>query len=457
MNIENNIFREYDIRGIASIDLTDEAVFKIGQAYGTIAQNKKIIKVAIGQDVRLSSPYIANNLIKGIISTGLDVIDLGICPTPLLYFALYQLEIGGGIMVTGSHNPPEYNGLKLCLGKDTIYGKEIQNIRKVIEEESFRQGNGKVSNFNITTEYINYLLHKFQDLKNDNYKIKVVIDCGNGTGGLVAPEILKSLNCEVIELYSKPDGNFPNHHPDPTVPEYLQDLIKTTMKEKADAGIAYDGDTDRIGVVDELGNIIWGDKLMIIFSREILKNNPKAKFIGEVKCSDLMYQDIQNHGGTPIMWKTGHSLIKAKMKEEQALLAGEMSGHMFFADRYFGFDDAIYTTCRLIETLKHNKRKLSDLLADLHSTFSTPEIRVDCPDHLKFKIVEEIKNKFKDKYEIIDIDGVRIKFSDGWGLIRASNTQPVLVLRFEATSNNHLNKIRNLIEDRLFKIIKIYC
>lgn len=453
MNIDKNIFREYDIRGIAGVDLTKEAIHKIGQSFASIAQDKEITKVAIAQDVRLSSPYLTESLIKGITSTGLDVLDLGICPTPLLYFALYQLKVGGGIMVTGSHNPPEYNGLKLCLGKETIYGKEIQNIRKTIEEGRFRQGSGKVDKFDIITKYISYLIHNFQNLKDGNRKIKVVIDCGNGTGGLVVPEILKNLNCEVVELYSKPDGNFPHHHPDPTIPEYLQDLIKTTIKEKADVGIAYDGDADRIGVIDEIGNIIWGDKLMIIFSREILKDNPKAKFISEVKCSDLMYQDIQDHGGVPIMWKTGHSLIKAKMKEEGAVLAGEMSGHMFFADRYFGFDDAIYTSCRLIEVLKHNKKRLSELLADLPPAFNTPEIRVDCPDQLKFSIVEEIKKKFKDKYKIIDIDGVRIKFSDGWGLIRASNTQSILVLRFEATSQNRLNEIRNLIESSLSEFL----
>lgn len=452
MNIDKNIFREYDIRGIAGKDLTKEAIYKIGQSFASIAQDKEITKVAIAQDIRLSSPYLTESLIKGITSTGLDVLDLGICPTPLLYFALYQLKVGGGIMITGSHNPPEYNGLKLCLGKETIYGEEIQNIRKTIQGGKFRQGNGKVDKFDIITKYIQYLIYSFQNLKNDN-SIKVVIDCGNGTGGLVVPEILKNLNCEVIKLYSNPDGNFPNHHPDPTIPEYLQDLIKTTIKEKADVGIAYDGDADRIGVVDELGNIIWGDKLMIIFSREILKNNPKAKFISEVKCSDLVYQDIQDHGGLPIMWKTGHSLIKAKMKEEGAVLAAEMSGHMFFADRYFGFDDAIYATCRLIEVLKHNKKKLSELLADLPPTFNTPEIRVDCPDQLKFKVVEEIKKKFKDEYNIIDIDGVRIKFPDGWGLVRASNTQPVLVLRFEATSQNRLNEIRNLIESSLSEFL----
>jgi len=355
MKIEKNIFREYDIRGVAGVDLTEEITFKIGQAYGSIAQEEKITKIAIGQDTRLSSPLLAESLIKGITSTGLDVLDLGICPTPSLYFALHQLEVGGGVMVTGSHNPPEYNGLKLCLGKEALYGEKIQEILRVTEEGNFKQGKGEVVKIDIISRYTQYLIDCFKDLSNDR-RIKIVIDCGNGTAGLVVPKILKNLNCHLIELYTEPDGSFPHHHPDPTVPEYLQDLIQVTLKEKADLGIAYDGDADRIGVIDEEGNIIWGDKLMMIFSREILKFIPGAKFIGEVKCSDLLYQDIQGHGGIPIMWKTGHSLIKAKMKEEKAVLAGEMSGHIFFADRYFGFDDAIYTTCRLTEVLKKIRR-----------------------------------------------------------------------------------------------------
>jgi len=455
MKIEKNIFREYDIRGVAGVDLTEEITFKIGQAYGSIAQEEKITKIAIGQDTRLSSPLLAESLIKGITSTGLDVLDLGICPTPSLYFALHQLEVGGGVMVTGSHNPPEYNGLKLCLGKEALYGEKIQEILRVTEEGNFKQGKGEVVKIDIISRYTQYLIDCFKDLSNDR-RIKIVIDCGNGTAGLVVPKILKNLNCHLIELYTEPDGSFPHHHPDPTVPEYLQDLIQVTLKEKADLGIAYDGDADRIGVIDEEGNIIWGDKLMMIFSREILKFIPGAKFIGEVKCSDLLYQDIQGHGGIPIMWKTGHSLIKAKMKEEKAVLAGEMSGHIFFADRYFGFDDAIYTTCRLIEVLKKNKKKLSKFLADLPTTFNTPEIRVNCPDYLKFKIVKEIKEHFKRNYEVIEIDGARIKFPGGFGLIRASNTQPVLVLRFEAALEKDLEEMRKTVEDHLSYLIKTY-
>jgi phosphomannomutase/phosphoglucomutase len=454
--INPDIFRQYDIRGIWAQDLTHEVVELIGRGYSTYllrSVNRDRAKISVGWDARLHSPAIRDSLIKGLTESGIDVIDLGMCPTPLQYYSMYSLPVDGGIMITGSHNPPEFNGFKLSVGKGTIFGNAIQDIRKIIDENDFRIGEGSLEEYPIRNDYINYVKDKFDNLSG----IKVVVDAGNGTGGLVAPEIMNALGAEVIELYCSPDGNFPNHHPDPTLQESLADLVAKVKEEGAHAGIGYDGDADRIGVVDEEGNVIWGDRLMIIFSRDILRNNPGAKIIGEVKCSQTMYDDISAHGGTPVMWKTGHSLIKEKMKKEQALLAGEMSGHLFFKDRYFGFDDAIYASLRLMEIIKKSGKPYSTkaLLKDVPDVVATPEIRFDCPDEIKFKIVEKAQGAFNE-YESITIDGIRIKFEDGWALIRASNTQPVLVLRFEAPNDSRLNEIKCFVEDRLNKIIEEY-
>ncbi len=461
--INKGIFREYDIRGIADKDLTDEVVTLIGKGYGTLLSRQQTTgnrqKVAVGRDVRLSSKKLRDALINGLTSVGIDVMDVGECPTPLLYFAAYTRDVDGGIMITGSHNPPEYNGFKILIGKDTIHGGGIQDLRRLIDAGSFASGPiGIVENFDVIPAYIKDVKERFNAAGKN---IKAVVDAGNGTGGLVAPELLKAIGVDVIPLFCEVDGNFPNHHPDPTVPENLKTLIDRVTSENADLGIAYDGDSDRIGVVNEKGAIIWGDQLMILFARDILKNqgsgvrgqgSEKPVFVGEVKCSQVMYDDIEKHGGRAIMWKAGHSLIKDKMKKEKAVMAGEMSGHIFFADRYYGFDDAVYATCRVIEILKKEGKPLSELLADLPETFNTPEIRVDCPDDKKFDIVERAKERLARDYPIIDVDGVRVKFKEGWGLIRASNTQPVLVTRFEATSEERLWEYRRIVENILKEI-----
>jgi len=351
-------------------------------------------------------------------------------------------------MVTASHNPPEYNGFKLCMNSDSIHGKDIQKILAIINDGSFSQGEGSLTTADIVTPYRAFVENNITLAR----PLKVGVDAGNGTAGVVAVPIMKKLNCEVHDLYCDMDGRFPNHEADPTVLENMQDLITLVKDKGLDVGIGYDGDGDRIGVVDEKGKIVFGDKLMIIFSREILSRKPGATFISEVKCSKTMYDDIEKHGGRAIMWKTGHSLIKQKMKEEKAELAGEMSGHMFFGDRYFGFDDAVYASCRLLEILSNTGKKISELLSDVPETYTTPEIRVECPDDIKFTVVQKVTEYFRERYNVIDIDGVRVLFDDGWGLVRASNTQPALVLRFEAQSEERLKEIRNLVETILAKI-----
>ncbi len=456
MVVSPGIFRQYDIRGVWGDDLNGEVAELIGRGFASYLLkqiDRPYAKITVGRDARLHSPEIRDRLIRGLTGSGIDVIDLGVCPTPLQYYSLHRLEVDGGIMITGSHNPPEFNGFKLSVGKETIFGEQIQIVRHIIEAGDFALGRGKVEEYDIIKDYIDFLKGQFERLDG----LRVVIDAGNGTGGLVAPQLMRQLGAEVIELYCEPDGNFPNHHPDPTIVDSLRDLIKTVKDRKAHIGIGYDGDADRIGVIDEDGEIIWGDRLMIIFSRDILKENPGAKIIGEVKCSQTLYDDISAHGGTPIMWKTGHSLIKEKMKQENALLAGEMSGHMFFKHRYFGYDDAIYASMRLLEILKKNGEPFSikRLLEGVPKVYSTPEIRFDCPDDIKFKIVEKAQQAFNE-FDSITIDGIRIKFDDGWALIRASNTQPVLVMRFEANSEERLREIKELVESRLNKIISEY-
>jgi phosphomannomutase/phosphoglucomutase len=440
--MNENIFREYDIRGVVGTDFTDDVVESLGKGIGTYLFEHEVKEITLGRDCRISSEGLRNTLVRGLLSTGINVIDIGVSHTPLLYFSLFYLEKNGGVMITGSHNPPEFNGFKVCLGKTTIHGSEIQVIKELIKQSSFVKGSGKITSKDILQAYWDKIAEDISLSK----KIRVVIDAGNGTGGKAAVPLLKRLGCEVIELYCNMDGNFPNHHPDPTVPKNLKDLIETVKKEKADVGFAYDGDADRIGAVDEQGNIIWGDHLMIIYARDILKEAPGSTFISEVKASQNFYNDIESRGGKAIMWKTGHSLIKAKMKEEKAVLAGEVSGHVFFAHRYYGFDDAIYASCRLIEILSKTDGALSSLLEDVPKTFTTPEIRVDCPDEKKFEVIEKIRDIFRKNYEVIDIDGARVLMPGGWGLARASNTQPVLVLRFEANTPERLEEIKNEVE-----------
>jgi phosphomannomutase/phosphoglucomutase len=384
-------------------------------------------------------------LIEGLLSTGCHVTDIGLCPTPVYYYSIFHLNKEGGMMVTGSHNPPEFNGFKVSVGKSTIFGEEIQSLRRLIEKEEFSSGKGNFGREEIVRPYQDYIKKNIRLEK----PLKVVIDAGNGTAGGVAGPLLQDLGCELEELYCEVDGRFPNHFPDPTIPGNLKDLIDRVMKTRADVGIGYDGDADRIGVVDDQGTILWGDQLMILFSREILKVRKGATFVAEVKCSQNLFDDIERHGGKAIMWRTGHSLIKEKMRTEKAALGGEMSGHIFFADRYFGYDDAIYASCRLIELLSKTDRKLSQLPSDVPKTFITPEIRVDCPDEIKFRVVETVKEALKKDYPVIDVDGARVKFEDGWGLVRASNTQPVLVLRFEALTQDRLSEIRGLVEKKV--------
>jgi phosphomannomutase/phosphoglucomutase len=439
------IFREYDIRGIVDRDLTGETVLELGLGIGTYLREHGAERVSLGRDGRLSSEYIRDQLLDGMMKTGLKVVDVGCCPTPVLYFSIANLQMDGGVMITGSHNPPEFNGFKVCLGVDTIYGEQIQSIRDMIDRGAFAQGMGSVNAFSVIPIYQEFLLNNL-DIKRP---LRIAIDSGNGTAGLVAPEVFRKMQLGVHELYSEVDGNFPNHHPDPTIPDNLQDLIVKVKDRGLEMGIAYDGDADRIGVVDDLGNILWGDQLMILFARDILKKNLGAAIISEVKSSQVLYDQIAEFGGRPIMWKTGHSLIKKKMREEGALLAGEMSGHMFFADRYFGFDDAIYASGRLLEIVAESDVPLHMLLEDVPKMCSTPEIRIDCPDEAKFEVVKRAREVSLGEREKVTIDGVRWIFNDGWGLLRASNTQPVLVLRFEAVSESRLQEIQSTVESQL--------
>lgn len=445
MQINPQIFREYDIRGVVNKDLTLDIVRRLGQGFGTLMTPSGRRDLVVGRDGRLSSKAFAEALIEGLISTGCNVVDIGLCPTPVYYFSIFHLDKDGGMMVTGSHNPPEFNGFKVSIGKSTIFGQEIQNLRGLIGKGKFVKGKGDLSEMEIVQPYQDYIRKNIHAGK----RMRVVIDGGNGTAGVVAGPVLRDLGCEVEELYCEVDGRFPNHFPDPTIPGNLKDLIDRVKKTRADVGIGYDGDGDRIGVVDDQGNIIWGDQLMILFSREILKRKKGSAFVAEVKCSQNLFDDIEKHGGKATMWKTGHSLIKEKMKKEKAALGGEMSGHIFFADRYFGYDDAIYASCRLIELLSGTEEKLSQLLSDVPKTFITPEIRVDCPDEIKFKVVERVKEMLSKNNPIIDVDGVRVRFQDGWGLVRASNTQPALVLRFETLTEKRLREIRKLVEDKV--------
>jgi phosphomannomutase/phosphoglucomutase len=461
LKIPKSIFREYDVRGIAGRDLTADFAELLGMGYANFLRGRTPVKgrahltVGVGRDCRLTSDDYADGLIRGLRAAGLDVIRIGVCPTPLTYFSLFHYDLDGAIMITGSHNPADYNGFKICVGRDTIHGHQIQELRAVMEkirEEIIAKGSfkgpreGALSDAEIIPPYIEYVSKHARPLK----RKKIVLDAGNGTASTVAPELFKKLGADIVELYCKLDGRFPNHHPDPTVPANLADLVAAVKKEKADFGLAFDGDSDRIGLVDETGRIIFGDELMVLFSRDILKEKKGATIISEVKSSHRLYNDIAAHGGRPIMWKTGHSLIKSKMKEEKAALAGEMSGHIFFADRYFGFDDAIYAGVRVFEIASSNAGALSSLLGDLPPSVSTPEIRVDCEEEKKFRLVEETKARLKKlPHQTTDIDGVRVDFGDGWGLVRASNTQPVLVLRFEAPTQKRLDEIRHTVEAAL--------
>ncbi len=443
--LKKTIFREYDIRGIAETELLSLDIADLGRALGTLLRRKSGPRVNIGRDCRLSSPRLRDALLEGLVSAGCEVTDIGVVPTPLLYYSAHLMEADGAVMITGSHNPAEFNGFKTMCGTGTIHGEEIQDVRRLVEACDFTTGHGSHRMVDVIESYVDEISAQFDFAR----RVKVVLDGGNGTAGPVAHRLFKKLNCDVTELFFEMDGRFPNHHPDPTVPANLKHLQETVRAQQADLGVAFDGDADRIGVIDEAGHVIYGDLLLLIYGREILTRKPGATFIGEVKCSQVLYDELKRLGGNPIMYKTGHSLIKAKMKEEHAELAGEMSGHMFFADRYFGFDDALYAACRLIEIVARSGQPLSAQLAGLPPMVSTPEIRVDCSDETKFQVVERLKERFRTTHKIIDVDGVRVLFGEGWGLVRASNTQPVLVLRFEAASEPLLAQYQAQVEAAL--------
>jgi phosphomannomutase / phosphoglucomutase len=449
--ISPTIFREYDIRGLVDQDLNEEAVHLIGRALGTRVREAGGRRVVVGYDARLSGPRFARQAIAGLNASGVDAIDLGIVPTPLVYFAAHVLDVDGLCMITGSHNPPEYNGMKIGVGKATFHGEEIQALRQLIESGKFADGSGTSGKQDIVGPYQDYVR---KNLRLGKRKLKVVIDAGNGTGGVVAVPLFQSLGIDVVPLFIEMDGNFPNHHPDPTVEKNLEALKKKVLETGADLGISYDGDADRVGAVDENAHVMWGDQITLLLAREILKEEPGATIVSEVKCSMTLYDDIAKHGGRAIMWKAGHSLIKAKMKEEKAALAGEMSGHIFFAHRWFGFDDGIYSSARFLELLSHTDQPLSHLLDDVPKTYATPELRHDCPEDKKFEVVRRAQEWFAARYEAVTVDGVRVIFPDGWGLVRASNTQPLLVLRFEAKTPERAAEIEQLVRGRVEAIMR---
>ncbi len=439
------VFREYDVRGVADRDLSDDLARDLGRALGTFWARRNQRRVAVGRDCRLSSPRLHAALTEGILETGASIVDIGMVPTPLLYFAVFDMELDGGVQITGSHNPPEDNGFKIMSGKGTLSGDEIAELRRSIEQSDFvLRGGGERIEVDPMPAYEGFIRG---NIAISRKSIRFAIDAGNGAGGPAAIAAMRAAGLDPVTLLCEPDGRFPVHHPDPSQPENLELLISTVKEQGLELGIAFDGDADRIGVIDGRGETLWGDKLMILFARDVLARRPGAAILGEVKCSQTLYDDIAKHGGRPILWKTGHSLIKKKMKEEHALLAGEMSGHVFFADRYHGFDDAVYAALRLIEIVADAGRPLHELLADVPKTFATPELRVDCADDVKFAIVDRVRDHYRKTHDVIDVDGARVLFGEGaWGLVRASNTQPVLVLRFEAGTPERLDAIRAEVE-----------
>jgi phosphomannomutase/phosphoglucomutase len=440
----SHIFREYDIRGVADRDMADDLVRDLGRALGTFHRRLGHRRIAIGRDCRLSSPRLHGAICQGLLETGLTLIDVGVVPTPMLYFAVFDRDTDGGVQITGSHNPPEDNGFKMMRGKASLFGEDIQRLKRMILDRDFDLDvGGSVEHYDPLPAYTGFVRG---NIKLARKGLRIAIDAGNGAGGPTALAAFDAVGVEPVALLCTMDGNFPVHHPDPSMPENLELLRKTVLEQGLDLGIAFDGDADRIGVIDGRGDTIWGDKLMVLFARSILARHPGAAIISEVKCSQTMYDDIAARGGRPIMWRTGHSLIKKKMKEEHALLAGEMSGHMFFADRFFGYDDAIYAALRLLEIVADAEQPLHELLADVPKTYATPELRVATDDDVKFDLVSRVLAHYQRTHDVIDVDGARIQFEGGWGLVRASNTQPVLVLRFEADSEARLNTIRNEVE-----------
>jgi len=446
MAIAAEIFRQYDIRGIVDADLTTEAARAIGVAYAANLVERGLSgAVAVGRDNRPSGPRLRDALVDGLTSAGVDVIDIGVVPTPLNYWALHHLPVIGGIQITGSHNPPEYNGFKLSLQKASVHGEEIQHLYALTQSPGKPAATrGGVREEPIIDRYVDDIVTRIGPLSR---RIRAVYDCGNGAGSLVAPQLFARLGLEGRGLFCESDGTFPNHHPDPTVPENLDDLIEAVRADHAEIGIAFDGDADRIGVVDAEGRIIWGDRILIIYARDVLERTGRGQpIIFDVKCSQALPMAVENAGGLPVMWKTGHSLIKEKMREMHAPIAGEMSGHMFFSEGFYGHDDAMYGAARLLRIIADANRTVAQLLADVPDFTSTPELRIEVPEKLKFGLVDRAVHHFREHHDVIDVDGVRVLFGDGWGLIRASNTQPVIVARYEAASPKRLNEIRGEME-----------
>ncbi|MBN1968563.1 MAG: phosphomannomutase/phosphoglucomutase [Candidatus Delongbacteria bacterium] len=448
--MNENIFREYDIRGVVEADFTPEVVQNIARSFATYLLEMNLKNCVLGFDARLSADYLFSTFSDTLMKCGIDVTSIGQVTTPMLYFARENLNSDSAVMITGSHNPADMNGFKIITRDEAIYGEKIQYLKNLILNGKLTADantKGKLDSVSIKENYFDYLKG---NINVGDRKLKVVIDGGNGTGGEVAAEMFRHYGCEVVEMYTKPDGNFPNHHPDPTVPKYMTNLIAKVTEIKADLGIGYDGDADRIGVVDNTGKLLFGDQLMILFSREILSRKPGSTVIGEVKCSKTLYDEIEKAGGKGVMWKAGHSLIKAKMKETHAELGGEVSGHIFFKDRFFGHDDALYASLRLLEILSRTEKSISELLSDVPKTYMTPELRGDFPDDVKFEVVKKVTDYFKkNNYNVCDVDGMRVIFDDGFGLVRASNTQPALVQRYEALTEERANEIKDLVQSKL--------
>ena len=444
MKINKYIFREYDIRGKVSDDFPPEVVENLGKAFGTFISRSGGQEIALSGDVRLTTPSLIESFKTGVLSTGVDVINIGILPTPANYFSMFKLDVAGAVQITGSHNPPEFNGFKMSRNKKSVFGDSIQDLRSIIEKEDYETGEGDEAPYKILNDYRKMIFEKISIER----PLRVVMDCGNAAAAICAPDIFKKFDIELTELYCDVDGTFPNHHPDPTVKENLTDLIKLMKTGNYDVGIAFDGDADRVGVVDETGEVIWADQLMALFLPELV--NPGDEILYDVKCSKALEEEIIKYQGKPVMWKTGHSLVKQKMVELNCKFGGEMSGHIFFADDYFGYDDAIYVAARLLQTLSRSKKTLSELRSELPKYFSTPEIRLEAnSDEEKFMISKKAVDYFTANFDCSTVDGVRINFEDGWGLVRASNTQPVIVCRFEATSEERMQQIKKLITDKL--------
>jgi phosphomannomutase/phosphoglucomutase len=446
--INKYIFREYDIRGKVAEDFPPDVVESLGKGFGSLVKRAGGQEISLSGDVRLTTPDLIEQFKKGVLSTGVDVINIGILPTPVNYFSMFELGIFGAMQITGSHNPPEFNGFKMSMECKAVFGEKIQNIRRIIENSDYEIGEGSEVNHNLKEKYTQMILGKI----NIERKLKVVMDCGNAAGAILAPDIFKDMNVELTELFCDIDGTFPNHHPDPTVKENLVDLIALMKTGEYDIGVAFDGDADRVGVVDEMGEIIWADQLMSLFLPEVIQNEGD-EILYDVKCSQALEEMIDKHGGTPIMWKTGHSLIKQRMYELGCRFGGEMSGHIFFADDYYGYDDAIYVAARTVQMLSRSDKTLSEMVAELPKYYSTPEMRLEAEnDEEKFRIAKEAVDYFTENYDCSTVDGVRIRFGDGWGLVRSSNTQPVIVCRFEADTLERMNEIKKLVMDKLLEI-----